>query len=120
MNGGFSMEVDSIDQERRKHKRKKVKIMFLIKLGRLFNGRGMLKDINQHGMCLMCNELFKGRTTIQSRDYIGESLQFMIPSERITIEGEIAWVNLKKGEGAIRIKSTSDDSRWQEIYDKAQ
>ena len=44
----------------------------------------------------------------------------MIPSERITIEGEIAWVNLKKGVGAIRIKSTSDDNRWQEIYEKAQ
>ena len=58
------MEVDNIDQERRKHKRKKVKIMFLIKLGRLFNGRGILKDINQHGMCLMCHDLFKVRTNI--------------------------------------------------------
>jgi len=114
------MEVDNIDQERRKHKRKKVKIMFLIKLGRLFNGRGLLKDINRDGMCLMCPQLFKVRTTILNRDYIGESLQFMIPSERITIEGVIAWVDLKRGEGAIRITSTSDDNRWQEIYGEAQ
>ena len=114
------MEVDNIDKERRKHKRKKVKIMFLIKIGRLFNGRGIAKDINQHGMCLICHHLFKPRIAIQSKDYIGESLQFMIPSERITIEGVIAWVDLKKGEGAIRITNTSDDNRWQEIYEKAQ
>ena len=107
-------------QERRRQKRKKVKITFLIKLGRLFNGRGFTKDINQHGMCLMCPQLFKPRTTIQPKDYIGESLRFMIPSDGITINGVIAWVDLKKGEGAIRITSTSDDNRWQKIYEKAQ
>jgi hypothetical protein len=114
------MEIYNIDQERRKHKRQKVKIMFLIKLGRLFNARGVLKDINQDSMCFMCQQLFNARTNIQPKDYIGESLQFIIPSERITIDGVIVWVNLKKGEGAIRIKKTSDDNRWQEIYQKAQ
>jgi hypothetical protein len=68
----------------------------------------------------MCPQLFKPRTTIQPKDYIGESLRFMIPSDGITINGVIAWVDLKKGEGAIRITSTSDDNRWQKIYEKAQ
>jgi hypothetical protein len=120
MGGGFRMEVDNSEKERRKDKRKKVKITFLFKIGRLFNGRGFAKDINQHGMCLKCPQFFKPRTAIQSKAYIGESLRFMIPSERISIEGVIAWVDLKKGEGAIRIKSTSDDNRWKEIYEKAQ
>jgi len=113
------MEAGNTGQERRRHKRKRVKIMFLIKLGKLFNARGMLKDINKDSMCLICQQLFKASTTAQPKDYIGKSLQLMIPSERITIDGVILWVNLKKGEGAIRIKSTSDDNRWQEIYEKA-
>ncbi len=113
------MEAGNTGQERRKHKRKLVKIMFLIKLGKLFNARGMLKDISKDSMCLMCQQLFKASATIQPKDYIGKSLQIMIPSENITIEGVILWVNPKKGEGAIRIKSTSDDKRWQEIYEKA-
>lgn len=114
------MDTDTTVQERRRQNRKKVKISFLIKVGSLFNGRGFAKDINQHGMCLRCPQLFKPRTTIQTKDFIGESLKFMIPSDGITINGVIAWVDLKKGEGAIRITSTSDDNRWQKIYEKAQ
>jgi hypothetical protein len=114
------MDIENAVQERRKQKRKKIKIPFLIKVGTLFNGRGFAKDINQHGLCLMCPQLFKPRTTLQSKDYIGESLKFMIPSSGITINGVIAWVDLKKGEGAVRITSTSDDNRWQKIYEMAQ
>jgi hypothetical protein len=111
----FWMWVDNVIHERRIEKRKKVKIMFLIKIGRLFSGRGIVKDINQHSMRLMCPQLFKPRTTIQSNGYIGESLRVMIPSDGITINGVIARVDLKKGEGAIRISSTSDNSRWQKL-----
>ena len=114
------MEVDDVVHERRREKRKKVRIMFLIKIGKLFSGRGIVRDINQHGMCLIFPQFFKSRTSIHYKDYIGESLQFMIPSDRITINGVIAWVDLKKGEGAIRITSTSDYNHWQEIYEKAQ
>jgi hypothetical protein len=39
----------------------------------------------------------------------------MIPTEGITINGSIVWVDLKNGEGAISILNTSDDNRWQKL-----
>ncbi len=109
------MKPDEIPQERRQGIRKKVKIIFLFKLGRLFSGRGIAKDINEHGMCLACPALFKPRRSLLAKDFIGASLQVMIPSPPLTVTGVIAWVNLKRGEGAIKIMHTSDDSRWKEL-----
>ncbi len=108
----------SVVKERRTEVRKKVKIGFLIKIGRMFNGRGIVKDLTHDSMRLECPLLFKPRTTIQSREYIGQSIRLMFPSDGITINGVIAWVDLVKGEGAIRISNTSDDNRWQKIYEK--
>ncbi len=110
------MSADEMVHERRSSVRKKVKITFLFKMGTLFNGRGIAKDITQQGMCLACPKLFKPRPTVQARDYIGASLQIMIPSEIITVTGTIAWVDLRKGEGGIRISGTSNDDAWSRIW----
>jgi hypothetical protein len=109
------MKTDDISQERRRGIRKKVKIVFLFKLGRLFNGRGIAKDINENGMCLVCPALFKPRRSLLAKDFIGASLQVMIPSPPVTVTCVIAWVNLKKGEGGIKVALTSDDSQWKEL-----
>jgi hypothetical protein len=106
-------------RERRKQARKSVKIVFLFKMGRLFTGRGFAKDINQSGMCLVCPALFNISRKLLLSDYIGSSLQVMVPAAGITINGVIAWVNLKKGEGGIKVTSTSDESRWQELCGKS-
>ncbi len=42
-------------------------------------------------------------------------MRVMIPTEALTVNGIIAWVDLKKGEGAISITSTSDDEKWEAI-----
>jgi hypothetical protein len=110
----FHMGVEDTD-ERRRENRKKVKITVLLKIGVLLSGRGIAKDISEHGMCLMSPQIFKNMSTIQSKDFIGSPLRVMIPSEALTVNGVIAWVDLKKSEGAITIMSTSDDNRWQEI-----
>jgi len=109
------MSTDNIVHERRNEARKKVKITFLFKMGMLFSGRGIAKDINKQGMCLVCPKLFKPRPTVQPKDYIGATLQVMIPAEIITITGKIAWVDLRRGEGGIRISSTSDDEVWRRM-----
>jgi hypothetical protein len=113
------MAIDDVIHERRSEKRKKVKMMFLVKIGKLYNEGGIAKDINRHGVCLICPQLFQPRTTIQPKDYIGKTLKIMFPSNGITINGVIAWVDLRKGEGAIKISRTTDDSRWQELCEKA-
>jgi hypothetical protein len=57
---------------------------------------------------------------VQSKDFSGAPLKVMLPTEALTVNGVVVWVDLKKGEGAIHITSTSDDSRWQEICEAAQ
>jgi hypothetical protein len=109
------MSTEKIVSERRNEARKKVKIIFLFKMGLFFSGRGIAKDINQKGICLVCPKLFKPRPSVQLKDYIGATLQVMIPSEIMTISGIIAWVDLKKGEGGIRISSTSNDEAWSRL-----
>ena len=114
------MGVDGVGSERRREKRKKVKITVLLKMGVLLSGRGIARDISQHGMCLMSPQIFKAMSTVQSKDFSGAPLKVMLPTEALTVNGVVVWVDLKKGEGAIHITSTSDDSRWQEICEAAQ
>ncbi len=109
------MANDAAAQERRKEQRKKVKITVLLKMGVLLNGRGIAKDISSRGIRLVCPQIFKIMTSVQPKDFEGAPLRVMIPTETLTINGFIAWVDLKKGEGAISITSTSDDEKWREV-----
>ncbi|HNY64163.1 MAG TPA: hypothetical protein PKM41_01915 [Deltaproteobacteria bacterium] len=114
------MDTGGIATERRSEQRKAVRISFLIRIGQLFKARGVIKDINRQGMCLKCPQLFRPRLSTGAREYIGGPLRITLPSNGLTVDGMIAWVNLKKGEGAIRITGTSDEARWLEIYEKGQ
>jgi hypothetical protein len=109
------MGSEDSDLERRRERRQQVKITVLLKAGVLISGRGITKDISEHGMCLMAPQIFKSMSSFQAKDFTGSALRIMIPAEAITINGKIVWVDLKKGEGAVTILSTSDDSRWKEI-----
>ncbi|MCE5276201.1 MAG: PilZ domain-containing protein [Syntrophaceae bacterium] len=109
------MVSDSTDNERRRENRKKVKITVLLKVGVLLSGRGIAKDISDHGMRLMSPQIFKSMSSVQSKDFAGSPLRIMLPAEALTVNGVIVWADLKKGEGAVTITSTSDDNRWQEI-----
>jgi hypothetical protein len=109
------MAADTTASERRREHRKKVKITVLLKMGVLLNGRGIAKDISAHGMCLVSPQIFKVMTSVQQKDFINAPLRVMIPTEALTVNGLVAWVDLKKGEGAIAITSTSDDEKWKEF-----
>ena len=111
---GFINEANEVEHERRREKRKKVDMSILIKLGNMFSGRGVTKDISKHGLRLKSLQIFKGNN-IQSKDLTGLSIRVMRPSEGITINGLIVWVDLKIGEGAIRIITTSNDNFWQKL-----
>jgi hypothetical protein len=109
------MGSEDSDLERRRERRQQVKITVLLKAGVLISGRGITKDISEHGLSIMAPQIFKSMSSSQSKDFTGAALRVMIPNEALTINGRIAWVDLKKGEGAITILSTSDDDRWKEI-----
>ena len=116
----FCEEVNEVVRERRREKRKKVKISISIKLGNLFSGHGITKDISKHGLHLKSLQIIRYYSNIQFKDLTGFLIRVMIPSEGITINGVIDWVDLKNGEGAISILSTSDDNRWQKLCAQAQ
>jgi hypothetical protein len=109
------MALDDPGSERRRHQRKKVNITVLLKMGVLLNGRGVARDISTSGMRLASPQIFKGMTMIQARDFEGAALRVMIPAEGLTVNGVIAWVDLRKGEGAITVQATSDDAKWRRL-----
>ena len=103
------MDTDDAARERRTEHRKKVKITVLL------NGRGIAQDMSHHGMRLISPQIFKTMSYVQQKDFTGALLRVMLPVEALTINGLIAWVDLKRGEGAISITSTSDDEKWMEF-----
>lgn len=118
--GDSTMYTGEHASERRSEERKQVSIYFLVKIGPLFKARGTIKDMNRQGVCLKCPELFKPRLNIQVGDFINSKLKISIPSKGLTLDGKIAWVNLKKGEGAIRLTDSSDQARWLDLNEKGQ
>ena len=106
------MDTGDAAPDRRREHREKVKITVLLKMGVLLNGRGMAQDISRHGMRLVSPQIFKVMSSVQQKDFIGAPLKIMLPVEALTVNGNIAWVDLKKCEGAITITSTSDDEKW--------
>lgn len=104
-------------RDRRRQDRKSVKIVFLFKMGRMFNGRGFVKDITSQGLCIVCPGLFSLSRKIPPGDYIGSTIQIMIPSATVAIGGTVVWADLKKGEGGVKVTTVSDEVRWKELYE---
>ena len=102
-------------QEKRGHTRKSVKITALLKMGVHLSGRGFAKDISANGMCLVAPNIFKFMKPQQVQDYTGAHLRVMFPSESLTVNGTLVRIDTKKGEGALAILNTSDDTLWQQI-----
>ncbi len=102
-------------QDKRKHARKRVKITALLKMGVHLSGRGFAKDISESGMCLVAPNIFKLMKPQQIHEYIGAHLRVMFPSHSLTVNGALVRIDAKKGEGAIAILNTSDDTLWQQI-----
>ncbi|MBN2298217.1 MAG: PilZ domain-containing protein [Deltaproteobacteria bacterium] len=101
--------------EKRRNKRKKVKIVALLKMGVYLSGRGFAKDISTNGMCLVAPTIFKFMKPAQIQEYIGAPLKVMFPSQSLTVNATLVRIDIKKGEGALSILSTSDDTEWQKI-----
>jgi len=109
------MTADNGMQEKRKHRRKRVKILALLKMGIYINGRGYAKDISKNGMCLVAPNIFQFMKQSQISDSIGSHIRIMFPSQNLTINGTLIRIDPAKGEGALAITGTSDDAAWEKI-----
>lgn len=101
--------------EKRKHKRKAVKITALLKMGMYLNGRGYAKDISLGGICLVAPTIFQFMKQSQLSDYIGTNVRIMFPSQSLTVNGTLVRINQAKGEGGLSITSTSNDELWKRM-----
>jgi hypothetical protein len=102
-------------QEKRRHKRKTVKITALLKMGTYLNGRGYAKDISVSGMCLVAPTIFQFIKQSQMHEYLGTHIKVMFPSQSLTVNGTLVRITQAKGEGALAVTSTSNDELWQKM-----
>ena len=102
-------------QDKRRHNRKSVKITALLKMGMYLSGRGFAKDISESGMLLVAPSIFKFMKPQQIQEYIGAHLRIMFPAQSLSVNGTLVRIDTKKGEGALSISNTSNDTLWQEI-----
>jgi len=112
---GGIMDEKKNAQEKRKHARKNVKITALLKMGIYLNGRGFAKDISSEGMCLVAPTIFRFIKPLQVQEHIGTHLRILFPSQSFTVNGTLVRIDTKKGEGAITVLNTSDDTLWQQL-----
>lgn len=109
------MADESDFQEKRRHRRKSVKIIALLKMGMYLNGRGYAKDISIGGMCLVAPTIFKFIKQAQLNEYIGAHIKVMFPSHSLTVNGTLVRINQAKGEGGFAVTSTSNDELWKKM-----
>ncbi|HNY65032.1 MAG TPA: PilZ domain-containing protein [Deltaproteobacteria bacterium] len=109
------MELYGDNNERRRHHRKKVKVTALLKMGIHLNGRGYAKDVSIGGMCLVAPGVFQFLKPAQINDYLGAHVRVMFPSQSLTVTCALIRVDHVKGEGALQVVSTSNDSAWEKL-----
>ncbi len=109
------MPTDFTGHEKRKHGRKKVKIIALLKMGIYLNGRGYARDVSKTGMCLVAPKIFQFIKPTQMSDYIGANIKVMFPSQSLTVNGTLVRISPAKGEAALIITGTSDDEAWEKL-----
>lgn len=109
------MESQGTVQEKRKHNRKRVKITALLKMGIHLSGRGYAKDVSKSGMCLVAPSVFQFIRQSQINDFLGAHIRVMFPAQSLTVNGTLVRVEPAKGEGALLITSTSNDSAWETL-----
>jgi len=109
------MATESDFQEKRRHRRKSVKIVSLLKMGVYLSCRGYARDISIGGMCLVAPNLFKLTKQSQVSEYIGAHIKIVFPSPSLTVNGTIVWISHAKGEAGLTITSTSNDELWKQM-----
>jgi hypothetical protein len=109
------MELNDLSQERRRHKRKNVKVTALLKMGVLLSGRGYTKDISLSGLNLVAPAIFQFTRSGQANDLLGSHVKVMFPSLSLTVNCTLVRIDTAKGEGAMVVNSTSKDEAWEQL-----
>ena len=104
---------EDVTDEKRKHQRKKIRHLALVKIGSNLFGRGYTTDISLGGICLESVSIFRLIKPSRVNNLIGLSICTQFADSQLTVNGKVLRLNPSKGETAIMITGTTDDALWE-------
>ena len=104
-------------EDRRRNRRKKIKINVQLKVGINLKGSGYTKDISIDGVLINSPEIFCYFRPELAHAFQDADLIMSFPDEGVTIQGKVIRIDAPKEELAIRIDRTSDKAAWKKICD---
>ncbi|HEY9162280.1 MAG TPA: PilZ domain-containing protein [Desulfomonilia bacterium] len=108
-----STEADNT--EKRKHQRKQVRHLALVKIGSNLFGRGYTRDISLTGMCLESVSIFRLIKPARVNDILGLSISAQFAESQLTVNGTVVRIDSQKGETAVVVSDTTDNPLWESM-----
>lgn len=101
--------------QRRRHRRKHVDMLALIKVGSIHQGRGHTKDISLKGILVENKTIFAHIRPNRVPELINTQIKISFPQESLTVAGKIVRLDHAHGDIAIEIVNTTNDEVWKKI-----
>jgi len=105
--------------ERRRHKRKQIDMLALIKVGIIHQGRGHTKDISLNGIWVENRTIFAHMRPNRIPELINPQIKGSFPQETLTVMGKIVRIDHNKGDIALEVVQTTNDAVWKKICGEA-
>jgi hypothetical protein len=109
------MAQDAVEYERRRHKRKRIDMLALIKVGIIHQGRGHTRDISLKGIWVENRTIFARMRPNRIPELINTQIRISFPQETLTVMGKILRIDHAKGDIAIEIYNTTNDEVWNRL-----
>jgi hypothetical protein len=104
---------EGVREERRKNRRKQARHLALVKIGSNLFGRGYTREISLGGICLESVSIFRLIKSSRVGDLIGLSISAQFADSQLTVNGKVLRIDPSKGETAVMITETTDNSLWE-------
>jgi hypothetical protein len=102
-------------EDRRKNRRKKIKIDVQLKVGINVKGSGYTQDISLDGVLIKSPEIFCYFKPELAHAFQDADVIMSFPEEGVTIKGKVIRIDASKEELAIRISRKSNENTWKMI-----
>jgi hypothetical protein len=104
-------------EDRRKHKRKKLRIDVQLKLGIHLKGTGYTEDISMEGVRIKSPEIFSYFKPEQTHVFESAEITMFFPREGISIHGKVVRIDAHREELSVKIIGKSSKIKWQILCD---
>jgi hypothetical protein len=109
------MAQDEQALQRRRHKRKRIDILALIKVGTIHQGRGYTKDISMKGVLVENRTIFAHIRPNRIPELMNTQVRISFPEQSLTVQGKVVRLDQAQGNIAVEVVSTTNDEAWKKI-----